>query len=210
MLNPPPKKKRPDSNLSKGTNLTICVHIYIHIHTDMHAYIHTYANTYMHTYTCIHYITLHYIHTCVYIYMYVCMYVCMYMPVGSPAGSFFDTGLFGLVETSVNLGGRAIFRRKKAGPKTEKDVKNRVPQNDVFKKKPWGCRAESPIAREMPNPERWDCRTERVHFSTRAIYVKEAPLPEAKKRRCLTRCCSLRNQKVQEAKQKQIRRDARQ
>ena len=35
------------------------------------------------------------------------------------------------------------------------------------------------------------------------------PLPDAKKRRCLTRCCSLRNQKVPEVKQKQIRRDAR-
>ena len=50
----------------------------------------------------------------------------------------------------------------------------------------------------------WDCRTDRVHFSTRAIYVKR------KKRRCLTRCCSLRNQQVQEVNQKQIRRDARQ
>ena len=83
------------------------------------------------------------------------------------------------------------------------------PKLTFSRKSAWDCRAESPIPHEMPNPERRDYRTERVHFSRRSIYVKEAPLPEAKKRRCLTRCGSLRNQKVQEAKQKQIRRDAR-
>ena len=113
----------------------------------------------------------------------------------------FNIGLFGCVATSVLQGGQDHFQKKKAVSMRKKDVKNRVPETDVFKKKnSWDCRTESPIPREMPNPERWDCRTERVHFSTRAIYVKGAPLPEAKKRRCLTRCCSLRNQKVQEVK----------
>ena len=84
------------------------------------------------------------------------------------------------------------------------------PKLTVSKRNAWDCRAESPIPHELPNPERWDCRTERVHFSRKPIYVQEPPLPETKKRRCLTGCCSLRNQKVQEAKQKQIRRDARQ
>ena len=74
----------------------------------------------------------------------------------------------------------------------------------------WDCRAETLFPQEVANPERRDCRTERVHFSRNPNYVTEQPLPEAKKRRCLTRCCSLRNQKVQEVKQKQIRRDARQ
>ena len=74
----------------------------------------------------------------------------------------------------------------------------------------WDCRAESPISSQNPNQERRDCRTERVLFSRKPIYVTKPPKPEAKKRRCLIRCCSLRNQKVQEVKQKQIRRDARQ
>ena len=87
------------------------------------------------------------------------------------------------------------------------------PKRAFRKRNAWDCRAESPIPHEMPNPERRDCRTERAHFSRKPIYVKEPPLPETKKRRCLTRCYSLRNQKlqkVQEVKQKQIRRDARQ
>ena len=120
-------------------------------------------------------------------------------------GVIFDIGLFGLVETSANLGAGAFFRVKKAISKRKKDVKNRVPKTDVFKKECLGLQNREPDPTRDAKP-----RTPGLQNREGAFQQKEAPLPEARKRRCLKRCCSLRNHKVQKVKQKQIRRDARQ
>ena len=96
-------------------------------------------------------------------------------------GLVFHTGIVGLVKTSVNLGAGPFSGEEKAGSKTK-----RMSKKGSLKM--------------TPNPRHWDCRTERAR--KRHLCQKQ--------RREDARCCSLRNQKVQEVKQKQIRWDARQ